>query len=184
MPELIAPTTAVHRSFLAAMEEFQREGRGGPGDRTSIGHEMTRHARDWDTPEGFAAFVAQLRAEGHEDTPRPNGIVPQTTLWYVDGAEYLGRVGIRHWLTAFLLEEGGHIGYDVRPSARRRGHATRMLQLALPVARDLGIDAALVTCDSDNEPSRRVIESAGGVFEDQRGNKLRYWVPTAPARQG
>jgi len=53
-----------------------------------------------------------------------------------------------------------------------------MLHAALPVARGLGIDIALLTCDVDNEASRRVILSAGGVLEDQRDGKLRFWVPT------
>lgn len=179
MPELVAPTTAVHRSFLAAMGEFRAEGRGSAADHTSIGREIVEHATGWDDVTRFAKFVEQLRREGLEETARPEGRVPQTTLWYVDGTEYLGRIGIRHRLTPFLLHEGGHIGYDVRPSARRRGHATRMLQLALPIAYELGIDPVLVTCDNDNVASRKVIEAAGGQFEDQRGSKLRYWVPTA-----
>jgi len=74
---------------------------------------------------------------------------------------------------------GGHIGYDVRPAARRRGHATRMLALALPVAHTLGIDPALVSCDVDNVASRRVIEHSGGKQENESAGKLRFWVPTA-----
>ena len=62
--------------------------------------------------------------------------------------------------------------------ARRRGHATAMLQSALPVAHGLGIDPALVTCDLTNLASRRVIEAAGGVPAQTMGNKLRFWVPT------
>jgi len=54
-----------------------------------------------------------------------------------------------------------------------------MLRAVLPVAGDLGIDSALVTCDVDNVASRKVIESSGGVLEDQRGGKLRFWVATA-----
>jgi predicted acetyltransferase len=73
----------------------------------------------------------------------------------------------------------GHIGYVVRPSARRRGHATAMLAAALPVANALGIDPALVTCDEDNIASRKVIEASGGTLEDQRGAKLRFWLPTS-----
>jgi predicted acetyltransferase len=104
--------------------------------------------------------------------------VPSTTLWWVEDEQYLARIAIRHRLTAHLLEGGGHIGYDVRPSARRRGHATTMLRAALPVAHDMGIASALVTCDVTNVASRRVIEANGGVFEDQRGERLRFWVPT------
>ena len=93
--------------------------------------------------------------------------------------EYLGRLAIRHRLNQRLLDRGGHIGYDVRPSARRQGHATAMLAAALPVARSLGIGPALVTCDQANAASRLVIEANGGVLEDQRGRELRFWVPTS-----
>ena len=85
---------------------------------------------------------------------------------------------MRHRLTEFLRDVGGHVGYYVRPSRRRRGHATAMLRAVLPYAADLGLERVLVTCDDTNEGSRRVIEAAGGVLEDQRGVKLRYWLPT------
>jgi len=76
--------------------------------------------------------------------------------------------------TAF---SGGHIGYDVRPSARRPGHATAMLAAALPVARSLGISEALLTCLDTNIGSRRVIEANGGQFIGISGPKRRYLVP-------
>jgi predicted acetyltransferase len=96
----------------------------------------------------------------------------------VADGEVVGRISLRHVLTPWLLEVGGHVGYAVRPSARRRGHATRALALVLPLAAARGIDPVLVTCDADNVGSRRVIEANGGVLEDRRGEKLRYWVPT------
>lgn len=179
MPELVPPTTAVQHSFLTAMAELQAEGRGGEGDRSMIGREIRTFGAEWATPTGFATYVAALRAQADEHTERPDGFVPSTTLWYVDGTEYLGRLAIRHRLNEGLLNFGGHIGYDVRPTARRKGHGTAMLRLALPIARALGIDHALVTCDHDNVGSRRIIEANGGVFEDQREEKLRYWVPTS-----
>ena len=46
----------------------------------------------------------------------------------------------------------------------------------LEVCRDRGIDPVLVTCDVDNTGSRRVIEGAGGRYEDTRVGKRRYWV--------
>jgi predicted acetyltransferase len=179
MPQLVRPTTDVQQSFLVAMAEFRAEGRATPADRSMIGHENRTYGDTWHTPAGFAKFVADLRADALEETRRPDGRVPCTTLWYVEGADYLGRLAIRHRLNAFLLEEGGHIGYDVRPTARRKGYATAMLRDALPVARELGIKQALVTCDDDNIASRKVIESAGGQYEDVRNRKLRFWVPTA-----
>jgi predicted acetyltransferase len=178
MPELVPPTIRVHASFLQAMTEFQAEGRGESADNTMVGREIREYAAAWEAPQGFAAYVDNLITAAREDTPRPDGFVPATTLWWVDGSTYLGRLAIRHRLTPFLLEQGGHIGYDVRPTARRRGHATAMLREALPVAKGLGIDSVLITCDADNLASRKVIESAGGVFEDQSLDKLRFWVLT------
>lgn len=176
MPELITPQVRVHASFVLAMEEFAAEGRGSADDTSMIGRDLQRG--QWRTPEGFASYVDHLVADSMETAGRPVGHVPSTTLWWVDGDEFLGRLSIRHRLNDGLLEYGGHIGYDVRESRRREGHASAMMAAALPVAHDLGIDPALITCDEDNLGSRRVIEKAGGVYEDTRGIKRRYWVPT------
>lgn len=179
MPLLLPPTTEVHASFLTAMKEFQAERRGGADDDTMLGREIHQNSGRWDDPGEFASYVGRLRADALAESPRPHGHVPGTTLWWIDDREYLGRLTIRHRLTPHLLEVGGHIGYDVRPSARRRGHATAMLAAALPEARGLGIDPALLTCDEDNVASRKVIEANGGVLEDTRKGKLRYWVPAS-----
>jgi predicted acetyltransferase len=176
MPRLIPPDTRVQASFIAAMEEFRSEGRGDENDHTMLGREIRDYRKKWPDPDEFAAFVAMLRADALEETPRPHGFVPATTLWWVESQEYLGRLAIRHRLTPSLFEMGGHIGYDVRTAARRRGHATAMLREALPIARSLGIDAILITCDVTNVASRKVIEASGGILEDQRGEKLRFWI--------
>jgi predicted acetyltransferase len=179
MAGLSIPTVQVRRSFLAAMTEFRNEGRGTATDNTMIGHEIRQFGASWSaTPDGFPHYVEWLRDQAREDSPRPEGHVPSSSLWWVEDDEYVGRIAVRHRLTPQLREVGGHIGYDVRPSARRRGHATAMLQAALPVARSLGIESALLTCDVDNLASRKTIERNGGVLEDQRGGKLRFWVPT------
>jgi predicted acetyltransferase len=179
VPQLLPPDDRFRESFSAAMDEFRAEGRGGPTDFTVIGAYLRERPEPGTSPAAFEAFTAAIRAQALEDTPRPAGWVPDTELWWVAEEEFLGRIGIRHRLTPMLREVGGHIGYDVRPSARRQGHATAMLREALPVARALGIDPALITCDVDNIGSRTVIERNGGRLEDQRGGKLRFWVTTS-----
>jgi predicted acetyltransferase len=170
------PNVHDRATFLEAMAEFEAEGRRG--DRSGIAHDLEEWSDRWQTEEGFAAYVeAKLAMRTGE--PRP-GWVHCTELWWMDGDQYVGRMSIRHELNEELLATGGHIGYDVRRSRRREGHATAMLRAALPIARGLGIESALVTCDDTNIASRRVIEKNGGVLEDQRGHKLRFWVPTAP----
>lgn len=179
MPELVAPDVAVQRSFLDAVEELRAEGDTEGWTGTAIFPEERWPDEVLRTRAGFTAFVSRLNQAEKEDCPgRPEAWVPATTLWWLGGGEYLGRLSIRHRLTDFLLNVGGHIGYVVRPSARCRGHATAMLAAARPVTAGLGIDPALVTCDLDNEASRKVIERNGGVLEDARDTKLRYWVPT------
>jgi len=179
MPDLIRPSPRVHRSFLAAMTEVQAEGGSGPDDDSNTGQAIRKYASRSADPAEFARYLHELEDEARDQSARPDGRIPQTTLWWVRGDEYLGRISIRHRLTAHLREIGGHIGYDIRPSARQCGHATAMLAAALPVARSLGIDPALLTCDEDNIASRKVIEASGGMLEDNRHGKLRYWVPAS-----
>jgi predicted acetyltransferase len=175
VPELLAPPERAAASFLAALAEYRTEGRFAPDDGSSLADSLRRTgALD---AEWFPRYLDTLRRD--IEAPGP-GRVPQTTLWWVCGEEFLGRVSLRHRLTDELRVHGGHIGYDVRPSARRRGHATAMLRAALPVAAGLGIDRALLTCDADNLASRKVIKANGGIREDGPGPELRFWVPTRP----
>ena len=87
-PHLGPPTPDVRDSFLAAVSEFQLEGRD---ERTLADQEFEAYGDNWDTPAGFAGFVAAVHAQALEETPRPVGIVPQTTLWWTGGTEYYGR---------------------------------------------------------------------------------------------
>lgn len=179
MPELVAPTMGVHASFVAAMEELRAEGHGSPDDQSTAGRELRTYGSRWHEPEEFRRYLQLLREEETEEYAQQAGRVPQTTLWWIAGDDYLGRIDIRHRLTDRLSEYGGHIGYEVRPSARRRGYATAMLAAALPVARELGVDPALLTCDEHNIASRKVIEANGGVLAGNIRGGLRYWLPTS-----
>ena len=167
VPQLVAPTERVHTSYLTAIADFHAEGRFTDIDIDELVDQSE-----------FLAHVNALIAQADPRTSRPDGYVPDTVLWWVDGTEFLGRLGIRHWLTESLARVGGHIGYSVAPAARRRGHATAMLAAALPVTLALGIDPALVTCDVDNVASRRVIERNGGQLDGCEDGTLRFWVPT------
>jgi predicted acetyltransferase len=98
----------------------------------------------------------------------------------IDRGAYIGRVSIRHELNEQLLRIGGHIGYEVRPGMRRRGHGTRALRLALDEARKLGLRRVLLTCDPENIASTKIIERNGGRLEEdvpKGGERVRrYWI--------
>ena len=88
----------------------------------------------------------------------------------------LGFLALRLSLNDKLFVEGGHIGYSIRPSQRRKGLAKLQLELGLTEARKQGLERVLITCDSDNAASRAVILANGGALEDVRGGKERYWI--------
>ena len=134
--------------------------------------------------DDFAALVARFAACARGEGI-PEGFVPHSTFWLVDAAgEVVGVSNLRHALTDRLRIEGGHIGYGVRPSARRRGHATELLRRTLGRARALGIGEALVTCSKANAGSVGTILKCGGRIQSEeyvefRGEIVqRYLVPT------
>jgi len=129
----------------------------------------------------FEDWLQALCDNSKEETLRPER-VPATTYLAVrttDG-ELVGMIDIRHRLNQYLLRCGGHIGYSVRPSERRKGYAKEMLGLALVICGRLGIDHVLVTCDSHNEASERTILANGGVLENEVPDDgritRRYWI--------
>jgi predicted acetyltransferase len=182
-PRLVSPSGKVHASFLEALAEYHDEGRHLelPADRLADPGEFARYVAavhaGVDRPGEPNFYLADLRGEA-PPVSWPDGYVPQSVYWWVAGDEYLGRLAIRHRLTPHLLEEGGNIGFEVRPSARRRGHATAMLAAALPLAAALGIDLARLDCDEGNSASRRVIEGNGGRLERRAAGSLYFLVPT------
>lgn len=95
----------------------------------------------------------------------------------------LGMIDVRHALTVpFLQEYGGHIGYAVRPSERKKGYATAMLQLALRYCAILGIETVRLGCFTDNLPSIRTMERCGGIRVEEKtyvdGNPMYiYEIP-------
>ena len=115
----------------------------------------------------YGEWVQRTLENAHPDTVHGDWVVADTffTVRQTDG-RIVGMVDIRHSLdTPFLTTIGGHIGYGVRPSERRKGYATAILGLALEHARGLGLSQVMLSCYQDNEGSRRTILKWGGVKE-------------------
>ena len=129
------------------------------------------------TEEGLAQHVIVSTRFMDASRPAPDGKVHATQFWITDDDDTLvGFLHMRHTLNDHLLDRGGHVGYGIRPTRRREGHASRALALALDALRGVGVERALVTCDDDNEASARTIISCGGVLEDVRSGTRRYWI--------
>jgi predicted acetyltransferase len=165
---LITPAVALEAEYRAFTAEFRTR------------EELHIYARE--AGEDFAAFVAQLARESRGEGV-PDWWVPQHTFWLVrDGVRLLGQIRLRHYLTPPLEDFGGHIGYAVRPSEWGKGYGTVMLQRVLDHARQLGLARILLTCDTANVASARVMEKNGGVLASEGISPLdgqptrRYWI--------
>ena len=168
---IIEPDERFRVSFLEAWDEFDAEDERGAECSGAFG--FTR--QQCDSAAGFAAMCARRRLD---ETDPPEGFVPATMLWAVDGDRWLGRVSVRHELNDHLIRFGGHIGYAVRSSARRRGIATILLRVGLGMLNGIGVGEALILCAEDNEGSRRVIETNGGELEKIAEGLRHYRVAT------
>ena len=158
------PTLADKETVLEMMAEF----------------EQTQSAHDggfWDA-ENFVYEEWLESNQNHEmGINLPEGWVPdiQLVAFEKDG-KAVGFLNLRLRLNDFLLEEGGHIGYSIRPSERGKGYAKEALCQGLQVAKGKNIKQALVTCSTENPASRAVILANGGIYEDVRNRTERYWI--------
>lgn len=130
--------------------------------------------------KNFSDYL-RLQKEWETEEGCPENFVPGTTWFYVnEQGRILGAVNLRHRLNDYLFSVGGHIGYGVRPSERRKGYASKILSLALEKARELGLHKVLITCDKDNCGSARTIQKNHGILEnevqDENSITQRYWI--------
>ncbi|MBQ8293401.1 MAG: GNAT family N-acetyltransferase [Bacilli bacterium] len=93
-------------------------------------------------------------------------LVPSTYYLILADKEVVGTISMRHYLTKDLEEFGGHIGYSIKPSARRKGYAKEALRLILELYKDK-YDEILIMCEDDNIASNKTVISNGGVLINQ-----------------
>ncbi len=175
MPELVLPDLKYKESYLQALKEYQEDKENELRLKTYKGIDLEEIRNNFET------HISHIKNEAL-GIGLPTGYVSHTVYWLVEGSEYLGRVDIRHKLNEALEKEGGHIGYDVRPSQRKKGYGTLALKLAVQKAHELGIKDILITCDVDNVGSNKIIQTNGGIFAnaeyivESKPSKNRYWI--------
>lgn len=149
---------------------------------------------EWqETGKDFIPIAGSLKDMSYDEwkevirlqrTVTPAGFVKNTTFFLTDSSRYIyGIVNIRHMLNERLQKSGGHIGYGIRPSMRRKGYGEIQLAMAIEQCKLMGINRAMLVCDDTNIASAAVIEHNGGVLEDKLTAEdgcliRRYWVDT------
>ena len=166
--KLISPSLEYEASFIEMIEEWKAAAE--PLSPWTI--EIFK--------ENFEEYISIL-LNASKGIGIPETFVPHSSFWLVnENKKILATSNLRHELNEKLYKTGGHIGYGVTPSERRKGNATKILELTLLEARKIGIEKALVTCNKTNIGSAKSIVKNGGKFwkETPAGKRITcyYWV--------
>lgn len=168
--KLVSPSVEYKNSYLKLVQDF-----------TEAGDQLVPFTLNEDCSD-FPSLLAKLNgyALGHNI---PEGFVAHKSFWLIDpNNEVVGVSNLRLALTDNLKNIGGHIGYGVKPTERRKGHATALLSKTLIEAKNQGIQEVLITVEKSNTASINVIKKNGGIFysegpvEDIDGIIQRYII--------
>ena len=77
----------------------------------------------------------------------------------------IGTINLRWDLNESMLRFGGHIGYGIRPTERRKGYNKINLYLCMLEAKKVGLDKVMLDCDVNNLGSDGTLKALGGTLE-------------------
>lgn len=166
--KLIKPNDSLKNEYLDMILEWK-----------GLGEKLIPWSLNFDTTD-FSQMVKKINGYS-SGIGLQDGFVECSTYWLVSKSnKVLGAVDIRHKLNENLLYRGGHVGYGIRPSERRKGHATKMLSLALNVCETLAISRVLITCSKNNIASAKTIIKNRGILDSEEIDNgeafQRYWI--------
>lgn len=172
---LIRPTIAYKKQAKEMMEEARKYDADNPN--IWAGYSSMQKCNTYEE------WLEKLDADLDFDNIKP-GRVPAATyfLLRISDNKIIGIINIRYELNEYLENFGGHIGYSIRATERRKGYGRKQLLLALEKCLEIHINKVLITCRESNKASAKVIESCGGIYEDTRFNEKendnfkRYWI--------
>lgn len=164
---LLSPSIEHKNAYIEMMLEWEKT-------NENINPSVIKQEIDYDE------WIDVLETYKKSETCPPE-LVPSSTYFLVnDDNKLLGAINIRHYLNKQLLQFGGHIGYGIRPTERKKGYATIMLKLALEKCKEIGLKQVLITCDKDNIGSAKTIIANNGILENEvviEGKIIqRYWI--------
>jgi len=162
MVRLVTPSQKYKKGYMAGLRELMKK---------SAHPEILKRET-----ENFPAYLEEVKNAAKGVTKG----VSRSEYWLVDGDTYIGMIQIRHRPSGRYQNLKSNIYYDVRPSKRRKGYGTKILELGLKRARKLGLKKIIATCDENNVASRKIIEKNGGVLKEKvktpEGVVLKYFI--------
>lgn len=131
----------------------------------------------------YEKWLDYIELMKNEETT-PNNYCPGYTYFLIreEDDKIVGMINIRYNLNEKLMQYGGHIGYGIRPTERRKGYNKINLYLGLEIAKKLNIEKVLLTIDIDNIGSIKTVEALAGVLENKINDNgkiiCRYFINT------
>lgn len=170
--KFIRPTKEYEKQAFEYLEEFDKYN----SEVNGVGG-LYRYIDDYD------GWLEKLEEDRNMVPGSVLGRVPAETFMLIreEDNRLLGIINIRLLLNEELLKRGGHIGYGVRPTERRKGYNAYQLYMALKFCLEKGLDKVLITCSKENIGSAKSIINSGGILEDEyiqdNGEVVqRYWI--------
>lgn len=164
-PELKKPDETMKNEFILFNDEWEAHG------EKLVPYAARRRGLTYDEWRNEAERI---------EKEAPQGMVTAQVWFLMREDRILGAITLRHTLNDYLTGVGGHIGYGVRPSERRKGYADLMLKKVLVLAGERGMKRVLITCNQGNTGSEKVIIRNGGILENliEDGDEMvaRYWI--------
>lgn len=151
---LVRPTLELKEKALEySSEHFQY------GERIINGSELL------DKTESYEEWLTSVTLNTDPKTVNKDWVVTDTFFAVRKSDDkIIGIIDLRHSLNEFL-QDLGNCGYSVRPTERKKGYATEMLQLLLHTAKEAGMNELHISVEKDNTASVKVIQKNGGVYE-------------------
>lgn len=167
--QLVRPTIEHKEQLLEFKQEFINA-----GETVINGSELL------DRIEVYEDWLEMVSQNANPETVNSDWVLTNTFLALDDSKKVIGIIDLRHELKGFLVDFG-NCGYSVRPSERRKGYATKMLQKLLDVAWANGIKELHLSVERNNEPSVKTIIRNKGVYErsfEHKGEMADIYVIT------
>ena len=157
--KLVFPRMEYKEKAIEYIKEFYEYGSEVNGSGS-----LDRYLKEATYEEWLEKVIAQV-----DIANIPEDKVPSLTYFYVRETDdrIIGMINIRLALNDFLRKEGGHIGYSIRPTERRKRYATDMLEEGLRVLHTIGVREVYVSCDRENPASAGVIKNCGGTLKEE-----------------
>jgi predicted acetyltransferase len=159
---LVKPLLKHKPQYEEMMDEWEKYGgRLNPGALRNYSDKQKKKVT-------FEEWLKWIEEDRSKETC-PSGAVPQDLYFLIDKNErILGAITIRHYLDEKYTKNGGHFGVGIRPSEQLKGYASKMIELALPIAKnEFGIKKIIYTCDKNNIGSAKAIQNNGGKFIEE-----------------